>query len=362
MRVNKKVTIRDVAEQAGVSISTVHQALNGKRGVSEDTRRRIRDVAEQMNYQPNTIASSLKRKTRRIAVFIPGEEGGNRYYYAPAWRGVRDYLARAVDMNLECVELPYLDDRDPSFAGILRHLRELLQQGRIDGILTVGHMNALRVQEWDQIHRDGILVAQIVSDNPVSHSVCCVQPDYEVVGRTMAELILSRLPSYGSILMCAGNPHWDAHALVVQGFQKYMAEMGAENLLYLQNSWDTSEDSYRDILRQLRRPDVAACCSVLAQSSILLGRALEESGKSERLYAVASDLSEENIDRLERGVFNSIIQKNPYAQGFLGARLLVEQLVQGKPPETHTVYVGSEVVFRSNMVMYSRREYHPLVI
>lgn len=359
---NKKVTIRDVAEQAGVSISTVHQALNGKRGVSEENRRRIQAVAEQMNYQPNTIASSLKRKTRRIAIFIPGGQGGNRYYYAPAWQGVRDCLARAADMNLECIELPYRDDRDPSFAGLLQRLRELLREKKIDGLLTVGYMNALQPQEWEQIRQDGILVAQIVSDNPASHSICCVQPDYEVVGRTMAELILSRLPSYGSILLCAGNPHWDSHALVVEGFRHYMAETGAENLLYLQHSWDTAEENYRDILQQLRRPDLAACCSVLAQSSVLLGQALEDSGKSGKLYAVGSDLSQENIDRLRRGVFDAVIQKNPYAQGYLGASMLVEQLIQGKQPEEHTIYVGSEVVFRSNMVMYTRQEHRPLII
>ena len=97
---NKKVTIRDVAEAAGVSISTVHQALNGKSGVSEATRARICQIAEEMGYQPNAIASSLKRKTRHIVVFLPTESGGNRFYYPPVWSGVRDYLATATDMNL----------------------------------------------------------------------------------------------------------------------------------------------------------------------------------------------------------------------------------------------------------------------
>ena len=41
---NKKITIRDVAQAAGVSISTVHQALNDKPGVSEVTREHIRMI------------------------------------------------------------------------------------------------------------------------------------------------------------------------------------------------------------------------------------------------------------------------------------------------------------------------------
>lgn len=73
---NTKVTIRDVAERAGVSISSVHFALSGKAGVSDETRERIRRTAEEMGYQPNTLASSLKRSTQRIAILLPTQEGG----------------------------------------------------------------------------------------------------------------------------------------------------------------------------------------------------------------------------------------------------------------------------------------------
>ena len=46
-----KITIRDVADKAGVSISTVHQALNGKKGVGEETRKRIQAVADELGVE-----------------------------------------------------------------------------------------------------------------------------------------------------------------------------------------------------------------------------------------------------------------------------------------------------------------------
>lgn len=359
--VKKKVTIREVAEAAGVSISTVHQALNGKPGVGAATRQHIREIAAEMGYQPNSMASSLKRKTRHIVIFIPAEGGDNRYYYPPVWRGVRDYLAKAEDVNLECTELPYFekDLRGPQGLAVLRRM---LQEKRVDGLLTVGHMNAFSKQEWQQLHGSGVAVVLLNSNNPASGSLCCIQPDYDVIGRTMAELILSRVPRFGSIVLCAGNPKWAAHSLVVQGFDAYMRENHAANLVYYDHSWGMEEDSYRAILQQVSRPDVAACCSVLSQSSVLMGRALEECGKAGEVFAVGSDLSEENIDRLRRGVLNNVIQKNPYAQGYLGTKTLVEYLTQGKAPAYQTYYVGSEVVFRSNLVMYSRRGDRSLLI
>ena len=70
---NKKITIRDVAQAAGVSISTVHQALNDKPGVSEVTREHIRRIADDLGYRPNKMASGLKRRTQRVAVLLPDE-------------------------------------------------------------------------------------------------------------------------------------------------------------------------------------------------------------------------------------------------------------------------------------------------
>ena len=110
---NKKITIRDVAQAAGVSISTVHQALNDKPGVSEVTREHIRRIADDLGYRPNKMASGLKRRTQRVAVLLPDEVGRNRFYYPPLWQGVRDYLKNSEDLNVECTEFSFPNEIDP---------------------------------------------------------------------------------------------------------------------------------------------------------------------------------------------------------------------------------------------------------
>jgi len=353
----KRITIHDVAAASGVSISTVHQALNGKSGVSEATRERISAIAAEMGYQPNAMASSLKRKTRRVVAFLPRESA----YYSPVWQGLRDCLVSMPDINIHCTEIAFHFEEQLD-ADNLVLLRRLIAEGQVDGILTVGHMDVFSQDEWDEMKRSGIAVVQISSDNPRSHAICCVQPDYTIIGRTMAELIVGHIPACGSIVLCAGNPTWDAHSLVVRGFEDYMRDNGLENRIYYQHEWKLREESRSEIVDLLRQPDAAACCSVLSQSSILLGEALEISGKADRLFAVGSDLSRENIDRLQRGVFNNLVQKNPYAQGYIGMKALAEYLVQGKQPIDEVVYVGSEVVFRSNLSMYAHGSYRSLLL
>jgi len=69
---NKKITIGDVAKQAGVGIATVSRALNNSEGISPKTKAKIMQVIEEMGFTPNTSAQSLKiRQTRQIALAVP---------------------------------------------------------------------------------------------------------------------------------------------------------------------------------------------------------------------------------------------------------------------------------------------------
>jgi len=66
------ITIKDIAERAGVSYATVSRALNNRSDVSSETRKLIMELASEMGYQPNAIARSLvKRKSMNIALIVP---------------------------------------------------------------------------------------------------------------------------------------------------------------------------------------------------------------------------------------------------------------------------------------------------
>ena len=351
---NQRVTIHDVAERANVSISTVHQALNGKKGVGEDTRRRIQEIAEELGYQPNLMASSLKRKARQVAVVIP-----NSNYYKTVWNGIRDASTSLPNMNIKWIEMPFGEDGGQVEGRT--EFRNRIDEESVDGILVTGHSDVFTQEDFDAFHAKGIAVSLIGADLPGSQRLFCVQPDYTIIGQTMAELVLSHIPSYGSIALCAGNPQWAPHTRVVEGFQDYLKKNNAPNRVYIDHSWSRRPDSYASVLSMITQPDVAACCSVLSQSSVLLGQALVESGKANRVFAVGSDLSEENIAYLKEGVFNNLIQKNPYAMGYLSARNLADYLLMGRQPEPDLVMVGSEVIFHSNVSMYQDQNYRTLL-
>lgn len=68
----KKITLKHIAKELDVSISTVSKAIKDSEEISLETRQKVQVFAKLYNYKPNNIALSLKnRKTKNIAVIIP---------------------------------------------------------------------------------------------------------------------------------------------------------------------------------------------------------------------------------------------------------------------------------------------------
>ncbi|WP_332910848.1 LacI family DNA-binding transcriptional regulator [Algoriphagus boritolerans] len=67
-----QVTIKDIARELNVSSSTVSRALKDYPGISDETKRKVRELADKMNYRPNAIALSLQKgRSYTIGVIIP---------------------------------------------------------------------------------------------------------------------------------------------------------------------------------------------------------------------------------------------------------------------------------------------------
>lgn len=86
-------TIKQVAEDAGVSIATVSRVLTGSGGVSQDLEKRVRQAVRALDYQPNRVARNLRRRmTRMIGVVISDIQNP---FFTSVVRGIDDVLHSA---------------------------------------------------------------------------------------------------------------------------------------------------------------------------------------------------------------------------------------------------------------------------
>lgn len=146
-----RVTLADVAKAAGVHPGTVSRSLNDqtKKQVSEATVRKVRKIAKQLGYSPNTVARGLRtRKSMTIGVIVPDLTNP---IFPPIVRGIDSYLLpRGYSV------LVVNTDNNPT---VEKKLFESLMERQVDGlIIATGHSEQDSIAEY---HNRGVKAVMV---------------------------------------------------------------------------------------------------------------------------------------------------------------------------------------------------------
>ena len=109
MNTDDTVTIYDVAREAGVSMATVSRVVNGNKNVKENTRKKVLEVIERLDYRPNAVARGLaSKKTTTVGVVIPNITNS---YFSTLAKGIDD-IAEMYKYNIVLANSDEDDDKD----------------------------------------------------------------------------------------------------------------------------------------------------------------------------------------------------------------------------------------------------------
>ncbi|WP_310560868.1 LacI family DNA-binding transcriptional regulator [Flavobacterium sp.] len=158
-----KATLKQIAKELNVSVSTVSKALNDSPEISEQTKTRIKEYAKLKNYKPNVIGLNLKnRKTRTIGVIIPNILDS---FFAKVFSGIE----KIADQNGYNVIMCISNESLKKEANTLN----MLSNGTIDGFILSISEEAQKLQEYNhfkEIINEG---TPIVMFDRISDEVIC---------------------------------------------------------------------------------------------------------------------------------------------------------------------------------------------
>ncbi|MDP4115932.1 MAG: LacI family DNA-binding transcriptional regulator [Bacteroidota bacterium] len=121
------MNIHEIAKRAGVSIATVSRAFNSNSLIKDDTRRRILQIAEELNYKPSPIARGLStRQTDTIGVILPDLVG--EFFMD---------IIHGIDEETDKSDKYILVSSSHSKRNIIEILIEFLSSGRVDGVVLM---------------------------------------------------------------------------------------------------------------------------------------------------------------------------------------------------------------------------------
>lgn len=342
----EKVTIKDVAREAGVSLSSVHLALSGKAGVSERTRQRILEIARRMEYTPSPLAANLKRETLTIAVALPKKDSSSRFYYDFMRDAATDYEPVARGYNLDLMLLEFTD--------LVKTLEEL-DLGAISGLITMGYLEEGCREAIARVSEAGVPVILLDDDLAGSGRLCCIKPDNDLLGRLTGELLVDmiRWPA-GELLVCAGFREYPNHYEIVGGLASYLEAQKVQMPLVCEYFHEIGQEPLNRLKKDLVERPIVGCCTVNSRSTLVMAQALEELGLAGRIPLIGSGLYAESVRYLESGVVTALINKRPYEQCQQALQMMTDLLVRSEAPAQSSVHVGGEVVFRSMLEQYER--------
>ncbi|HKO78037.1 MAG TPA: LacI family DNA-binding transcriptional regulator [Flavobacterium sp.] len=133
-----KATLKQIAKELNVSVSTVSKALNDSPEISEQTKIRIKEYAKLKNYKPNVIGLNLKnRKTKTIGVIIPNILNS---FFAKVFSGIEKVADEKGYNVIMCISNESLEKE--------AHTLEMLSNGTIDGFVLSISEEAQKLHDY----------------------------------------------------------------------------------------------------------------------------------------------------------------------------------------------------------------------
>lgn len=337
----KRVTIRDISEELGVSYAIINRALNNKSGVSEELRAKILATAQRLGYRQNKVAKSMARATITLGIIIPTEW---EEYFSVLKSGITEELDLLLDYNV--VGKFYTVSNSLSPSDTVAAMDSCIEDGVNGIILCDFHPRGLE-RSLDLLRGREIPVAIIGDADGIEEKyLTAVRTDARLSGRMAAEILCMLTPPEASLVAFVGNKDNAEHRDKAAGFTEEIRKQGRSVL----GVYETQDDE-----------EIAARLIPRVFSSRVHGVYLATSGTApvadfikdlpNATRIVATDTGSIVARGIEDGRIQCTIYQNPRELGRRTVRAIYEFLSDGVIPEKK-IYIKPEIVIRSNLLSF----------
>ncbi|MCL6293923.1 LacI family DNA-binding transcriptional regulator [Jejuia spongiicola] len=252
------VTLKQLAKELNVSISTVSKALNNSEEIGEETVKRVKELADLYNYKPNKVALSLKQnRTNTIGVIIPDILN---HFLAKVLFGIEREATQHGYNIITCISNESLDKEKQSL--------QLLANGSVDGfILCVSEETQIKneIEHFKKTIKQGL---PIVMFDRVAHDVLCdkvIVDDFDATYRATKGLLEENRKQ---IAFISNIDDLSVGKLRERGYNKAVLETTKHKPLVLKiKKGDNSQDKIKAFMKEHK--DIDAIIAADSASGVI---------------------------------------------------------------------------------------------
>ena len=341
-----RITLKQIAELAGVHKSTVDKVIHNRPGVSDAKRQQIRKLLDEYGYESNPLAKALNYQKNKmtVAVVIPEVDA------QPFLREGIELVQQ--DFNSFNVEVSYRTMPFSDAEGQARCLRDLAKEG-VTGVVLLPIESPAVVAALEELDKAGIPVVIVNSDLENAPHLCYVGQDMEQSGQVAARLFELWLPQGGSLGIVSSR-NMRSVKQREHAFLHYLPTRRAP--LTVQEAVDireTPEDAYQKTADLLaRHPELDGLFLTCGRVADIC-RAVRDSGRTDDLVVISYERYPEIVSLLEEGEIACTLSGDLFNQGRIAMRLLFEYVIYEQKPQKKHYFTKNEILIRENA---SRRE------
>lgn len=238
-----KATLKQIAKELGVSVSTVSKALNDSPEISEPTKLRVQEYAKLKNYKPNVIGLNLKnRSTRTIGVIIPNILNS---FFAKVFTGIEKVADEKGYKVITCISNESLEKEISAL--------EMLSNGTIDGFILSISEEAQKLHQYNHFKSIINEGTPIVMFDRIADEVNCdkvVVDDYDSAIDATNHLIKTGCKK---IALFSTIDNLSVGKLRVNGYRKALETNGIaidENIIILTENNDEFDAKTADFFKK----------------------------------------------------------------------------------------------------------------
>jgi len=344
---NKKCTIKDIAQLAGVSKGTVDRVLHKRGKVSPKALEKVNEVLSEIDYKPNLIARNLKsNKTQHICVVVP--DPNIDPYWLPCIKGINNAINEFKAYNLLIETFYFNPESTKSFLSINKTILDLSPDAVL--LAPLFHKETLNVLKE---YNASDIIVNIFNNQVQSPFIkSFVGQNLFRSGRVAAKLLDFFLNNGQIAIIHIDETYKNAIHMQEKerGFRNYFNEK--ENL------------DYKITTLSLKNPNIEINLSIFLNENpnlsgifITTSKAYQiakiiKDFKQSKIRIIGYDLIDENVAFLNDGTIDFLIHQNPKRQTYLGITSIIEYFLFDKEIP-NTILLPIDIINSENADFYT---------
>ena len=351
---SEKITLKMIAEKAETSIGTVDRALMDRPGIRPATKARILQVARELGYKPNRLASALgRKKVIRIGMIYPRQPVG---FYQEVDSGVDCAAEELIPFGVKLEKMYHSSQNPAEQAAILQKITP----DQFDG-LAVNSSGYASVAEIDRLARGGLPVITFNTDAAESARLFFVGSHSLQSGRMGAELLGRYLGGRGDVTVMGNfiqaTPFSERFGGFCETIHNYYPLIRLFPCAECSSNADLAASSLFEALS--RNPDIRGVFCTGHSSTMGAIAALRQLNRKD-IVLIGFDTGGGSLEALAEGWCDALLFQDPFRQAYQAAHLLARHALEGWLPSQPLLHIETSIIIKHNLSAGQKKADAPL--